>query len=80
MKYAKYESRNKIIIMFTLLGTVIFGVGTSLGAKVIIDKVVYGRSKKEHTRMIILSGLFMIIGEGLKRIEKMEEKYIINNS
>lgn len=56
--------------MFSLIGTVLFGVGTSLNAKVIVDKLVYGKSDPLHLRMSLLGFTFMLIGEGLKSIER----------
>jgi len=56
--------------MFKLLGTVVFGVGSSLNAKVLTDKIVFGRRDPNHTRMVVLGTIFMILGEGLRQIEK----------
>ncbi len=56
--------------MFRLLGTVIFGVGTSLNAKVITDRLVYGKKDPNHVKMTVLGSIFMVLGEALRQIEK----------
>ena len=59
--------------MFGLLGTVLFGVGTSLNTKVIVDRLVFDKKDPKHTKMALIGILFMLIGEGLRQIEKGPE-------
>ncbi len=64
--------------MFRLIGTILFGVGSSLNGKVVVDRIVMGKKKKEHQRMLIIGTVFMLLGEGLRAIERDNPEAEVN--
>ena len=60
--------------MFTIVGNILFGFGAGLGSRVLFDYFIKKQFKEYHKDMLTLSIAMVLLGEGLRAIERSKQK------